>query len=366
MNECNDWQNGNANRRKYVFVCGLPRSGTSMLGRYVGRLQDCSSLKNTGVLEDEGTFLQDVYPTEQDCGGPGRFGFDPRVHLTEMSHLLTRENVAKLLRSWHVYWDNEKTIFVEKTPANLLMTRFLQAAFPNSYFVVIRRHPVPVSIAIQKWKVTFNPLHSLFEHWLHCHEIFEQDKKYLKHVYELSYEDYVQNPDKYHQEIAAFLGTRVSEPPEQDTFRYVVQWRNPRGLRIPENTMEEITGAHNQRYFNHWHHLLTKSRLKSYYRYIAEKYEPWFVNYGYSVTQGVDFEEGHLRRAGKVSGTVGALFCLVAGVWAFMVRLVTRSQGKIRTQIRSRLPEALKVKIKRLVQRMRVSPASLISFLQNQ
>jgi hypothetical protein len=350
---------------KYVFVCGLPRSGTSLLGRNVGRLEDCSSLKNTGVLEDEGTFLQDVYPREQDCGGPGRFGFDPRVHLTEMSHLLTRENVAKILESWHVYWDNEKTIFVEKTPANLLMTRFLQTAFPNSYFIVIKRHPVPVSIAIQKWKVSFNPLHSLFEHWLHCHELFEQDKKYLKHVYELSYEDYVQNPDKYHQEIAAFLGTRVPEPPEQDSFRYVVQWRNPRGLRIPENTMEEITGTHNQRYFNHWHYLLTKSRLKSYYRYIAQKYEPWFVNYGYSVSQGVDFEEGHLRRAGKVSRTVGALLCLVAGVWAFMVRAVTRSQGKIRRQIRRRLPETLKVKIKRLVQRTH-APASLISFLENQ
>src|SRR5215216_956692 len=152
MNECNDWQNGNVNRRKYVFICGLPRSGTSLLGRNVGRLQDCSSLKNTGVLEDEGTFLQDVYPTEQDCGGPGRFGFDPRAHLTETSALLTPENAAKLRASWHVYWDNEKTIFVEKTPANLLMTRFLQAAFPNSYFVIIKRHPIPVGMAAQKWK----------------------------------------------------------------------------------------------------------------------------------------------------------------------------------------------------------------------
>jgi len=35
----------------------------------------------------------------------------------------------------------------------------------------------------------------------------------LKQVYELKYEDYVEDPDKYNREIAAFIGTRVPEPP---------------------------------------------------------------------------------------------------------------------------------------------------------
>ena len=62
----------------------------------------------------------------------------------------------------------------------------------------------------------------MFQHCLHCYKLFEQDRKYLKHVYELRYEDYVENPDKYHQEIAAFIGTRVPEPPKEDTFRIVL------------------------------------------------------------------------------------------------------------------------------------------------
>ena len=45
----------------------------------------------------------------------------------------------------------------------------------------------------------------MFEHWLHCHAIYQRDKKHLKHVYELRYEDYVENQAKYHEEIAAFL-----------------------------------------------------------------------------------------------------------------------------------------------------------------
>jgi hypothetical protein len=54
-------QNENKGNCKYVFVCGLQRSGTSVLARNIGRLQDCTSFKNTGALQDEGQYLQDVY-----------------------------------------------------------------------------------------------------------------------------------------------------------------------------------------------------------------------------------------------------------------------------------------------------------------
>ena len=220
--------------RKYVFVCGLARSGASLLGRNIARLEDCTGFKNTGVFEDEGQFLQDVYQTASAYGGSSRCGFDPRAHRTESSRLLTAENVARLRASWHAYWDNSKSIFVEKTPENFLMARFLQAAFPNSYFVLLQRHPVPVSIAGQKWSVNLTSLNRMLQHWLHCYKIFEQDKKYLKHVYELRYEDYVRDPDKYHEEIAAFIGTRVPKPPKEDTFRIVLQQWRPFGLRVPE------------------------------------------------------------------------------------------------------------------------------------
>jgi Sulfotransferase family len=343
--------------RKYVFVCGLPRSGTSILGRNIARMENCTGLYDTGVLEDEGRFLQNVYPTEDVCGGPGRFGFDPRAHLTETSALLTAENAAKLRATWHAYWDNRKTIFVEKTPANLLMTRFLQAAFPNSYFVVIKRHPVPVGMAAQKWKVNVTSLYNMFEHWLHCHELFEQDKKYLKYVYELKYEDYIQDADRYHREIATFIGTHVPEPPKEDSFRYVAQWRNPQGLRVPERTIERPTGAHNKRYFDQWCHLLTHSPFKSYYRYIAKKYEPEFAKHGYALTKGLLEGEETLRAGTKVSAFFGFMYCLGADLGALVQRSAVRTKLYAKRTVKRLLPEFVLNKLRQARHRALLSNA---------
>jgi sulfotransferase family protein len=340
---------------KYVFVCGLQRSGTSVLGRNVARLENCTGFKNTGESEDEGQFLQDVYPVDAEYGGMSRFGFDPRAHRTETSALLTRENVVKLRASWHAYWDNSKTIFVEKTPANLLMTRFLQAVFPNSYFIVIRRHPLSVSMAIRKWKVCLTPLYRSVEHWLHCHKLFEQDKKYLKHVYELTYEDYVENPGKYHHEIAAFIGTRVPEPPKDDSFRIVVEWRNPPVfLRVPERAMETTSGGYSKKYFDQWSYFLTRSPFRGYYRYIARKYEPELAKYGYSLTRGF-FENEEALAGSKISAIFGFMYCLGADLNALLQRSTARTGWYMRERVKRVLPEFVLNRIRQARQRAAVS-----------
>lgn len=333
---------------RYVFICGMPRSGTSMLGRNIGRLVDCTDLKNTGTIEDEGQNVQDVYPTAHELGGPGRFGFDARAHRTESSTLLAPEKVAKLKASWHRYWDDGKRICVEKTPGNLLATRFLQAAFEDSYFIVIRRHPVPVAMASQKWKFNVTSLDNLFRHWLHCHALYEGDRKYLKRVYELRYEDYVEDQDKYHKEIATFIGTQVPEPPKEDTYRYVAQWRNPTGLRVPEKGMEKASPIHNQKYLDRWHKLFIESPFRVYYRYLARKYESEFRRYGYSLISGLPNGDEVLREGGRIANLLGVLSCIAADTGALMWRSALRCRVALRRTAKAILPQLVIGKLKQL------------------
>jgi hypothetical protein len=320
-------QNENRNNCKYVFVCGLQRSGTSVLARNIARFENCTSFKNTGVLEDEGQYLQDIYLTDHQCGGAGWFGFDRRAHLTETSALLTKDNIARLRTCWHSYWDPTKTICLEKTPGNLIMTRFLQAAFPHAYFIVIRRHPVPVSMASQKWSMS--SLHRLFEHWLLCHELFDLDKNYLRHVYELTYEDYVENPAKHHNQIADFIGTR----PISDQ-------------------MESLSSAYNRKYLDRWVNLLTNSPWKPYYVHIASQYEPKFAKYKYSLIEGLHANCKHLERETKsMTARIGRLYCLGTDVRWFFWRLHAEKMELTTIPVRSILPRALKDRIKCVLQR---------------
>jgi hypothetical protein len=349
----------NSNTYKYVFVCGLQRSGTSLLGRNIARLENCTGLKDTGVFMDEGQFIQDVYPIDNDLGGAGRFGFDPRAHRTETSDLLTPENIARLRASWHRYWDSSKTFCVEKTPANLLMTRFLQVAFPDSYFIVMKRHPVPVSMASQRWKLGVTPLYRLIEHWLHCHELFEEDKKHLKRLYELSYEDYVANPAKYHHEIAEFIGTRVPEAPKEDKFRIVTEWRNPSGVRVPDQTMEGTSGAHNKKYLDRWSNFLANSTFRHYYRYIANKYEARVARYGYSLVKGLSVSEDVLRTGNQIVPILGPIYCRFPDAWTFSQRFGTGSQGYIKRQIKAVLPKFVLNKIRQARQRTALNKTSV-------
>lgn len=298
-----------------------------MLARNVTRFEDCTGFKNTGATEDEGQFLQDIYPVAASLGGPGRFGFDARAHRTEKSHLLTPENVRKLRESWHAHWAPEKQICVEKTPANILMTRFLQAAFPNSYFVIIRRHPVAVSIATQRfWRINLVPLHRLLDHWLHCHQLFDLDKLHLRHVYELTYESYVHNPARYHDEIAAFIGTRVPEGRVDGGYRYIAHAASQKASEVSEMALESLSGAHNEKYLNRWSKLLNRSVLKGYYRYIGRKYEERFNQYGYSLLEFLDNDGEGTQIADRILGPV---YCLGVDGYTLSWRLAAQAKRQL-------------------------------------
>lgn len=187
-----------------VFVCGLHRSGTSLLTKVLQRCDDIGGFEGTHAIEDEGQHLQSVYPTDRDLGHPGSFGFDPEAHLTESSNLRNEPRRRKLARQWSRYLPPGKSFYLEKSPPNLLKSRYLQAMFPNAKFIVVKRHPIAVSLATKKWNTSWLP--SLIHHWVHCYEVWQRDREHIRDYLEVSYEDFVTQPRETLSTVGAFLG----------------------------------------------------------------------------------------------------------------------------------------------------------------
>jgi len=243
---------------RMVFICGLHRSGTSLLHRCIGGHPATSAFANTGVDEDEGQHLQNVYPVDGQHGGPGRFGFQPSARLTEASDLVDDDKRARLFDQWSRYWDLSKSHLVEKSPPNLIRMRFLQAMFPGAQFIVLLRHPIAVSYATGKWSNT--RFHNLIHHWLVCHKIMLEDLPHLQQALLLRYEDFVREPECSLARIWSFLDLP------------------------PHHPNEEVQTAVNDHYYAQYESLQKLNSVRwLYYRLTRLRYEAACVPFGYTL-----------------------------------------------------------------------------------
>jgi hypothetical protein len=243
---------------RFVFLAGLHRSGTTLLARLLASHPEVSGFSGTNVPADEGQHLQSVYPVGKGWGGPGGFGFTPESHLTEESPLATEASARTLLEEWSPWWDLSRPVLLEKSPPNLLKTRFLQKLFPRSSFVVVLRHPIAVSLATAKWRRT-RRYQRLVHHWLHCHELFEADRPHLERVHVIRYEDFVREPEPVLRGVFEFL--------ELDP--------------IPPS--EAVEAGADERYFEQWRALKRDPRIRLYLALTALRYELGARRFGYSL-----------------------------------------------------------------------------------
>ncbi|GAA0604816.1 hypothetical protein GCM10009001_22570 [Virgibacillus siamensis] len=239
--------------KKFVFICGLHRSGTTILFKLLREQDQISGFSGTGVPRDEGQHLQSVYPSAKKVGGTGNFAFNKKARLDETSELITPENKEQLLSEWGKHWDLSKDILLEKSPPNIIRTRFLQEMFPESYFIIIKRHPVAVSFATDSFSKKTFELERLLEHWVECHRQAEQDIPYLKNVMTIKYEDLVADPEKFMGDISELVRFNADDIT----------------LNVKSNT--------NDKYFKQWRELPQDVRKS-----LEEKFEEQINKYGYS------------------------------------------------------------------------------------
>lgn len=189
--------------KSFIFLAGHHRSGTSLLHEILREHPLISGFSQTGVPQDEGQHLQNIYSTAKANGGPGKYIFNKNSYMNEDHSLATKQSAAAILQQWEKFYDKSCAYYIEKSPPNLIRTRFLQKIFPNSKFVVIFRHPLAVSYATRKMSKT--SIDNLIDHTLLGYEIFVSDMPYLKNIYMLRYEDFVVNPQAEVNRIYDFL-----------------------------------------------------------------------------------------------------------------------------------------------------------------
>lgn len=213
--------------KTFIFLGGLHRSGTSLLHGIMREHSEISGFVNTDVPEDEGQHLQSVYEPAKTFGGPGKFAFDEMSYMDETHPLATSKMQEKLFNQWSDYFDLKCDYLIEKSPPNIIRTRFLQKLFPRSYFVIILRHPVAVSYATQKWGKISIP--SLLEHSLRAYEIFLRDMQFINNLYVLRYEEFVLEPQKVIDEIFNFIGIpsllNIHDVRKDVNFKYFEMWK---------------------------------------------------------------------------------------------------------------------------------------------
>ncbi|MEO8106052.1 MAG: sulfotransferase [Actinomycetes bacterium] len=214
--------------QRLVFVGGLHRSGTTLLARLLAAHPDATGLYDTGVPEDEGQHLQDVYPPAKRLGGSGRFALNPTAHRTEDQVGDASTRAQQLWDAWRPYWgDSDARFLIEKSPPNIVMGRFLQALYPSASFVFIVRHPVTVTLATRKWRRR-TPLPRLMNNWFTAHRTAQLDLPALSRVHLVSYEWLLADPTSTMTGIVDFLDMPgeidVSSVDSAGSDRYEDQW----------------------------------------------------------------------------------------------------------------------------------------------
>lgn len=222
--------------RRLIFVGGLHRSGTTLLAQLLAEHPEITGLHHTGAPHDEGQHLQDVMPTAAALGGPGHFALAPKAHLTEHDVDDAGTTRARLTTAWSPYVDPARSIWVEKSPPNLVRFRYLQRVFPGAACIAIVRHPVAVAYASEFWAEAGTA--HLLEHWLVAHETLASDRPHIDGLQVVRYEDLVADPTGTITAIDERLGL------------------------APHAPQTEVQRATNVRYFKRFrHHPVVPARL---------------------------------------------------------------------------------------------------------
>jgi hypothetical protein len=228
-------------KQKKLFVVGNSRSGTTMMGRILGRhpsvftfqeLHFFGQLWNPHIDSETLAFerakklvarlidiQRDGYYTR---GRPEHYMEEANNILKDLPQPLTPPHIFSAFLHYESV-KNNATIPCDHTPRNLYHLQEILSLYPNAYAINMIRDPRDVLLSQKnKWRRRFlgasdMPIRELIRSWTNYHPItismlwnsaIRAGDKLLEHsrVFHLRFEDLINKPERYVNEICSFFG----------------------------------------------------------------------------------------------------------------------------------------------------------------
>jgi tetratricopeptide (TPR) repeat protein len=183
-----------------IFIVGMPRTGSTMLERILGRHPEVTA---AGELTD--------FPDALIAALPPHTGGDRRARIAESVHLdCAALGVDYLSRTRRV--TGQRTRFTDKMPLNYLYCGLIDRALPNARIVHLSRHPMATGFSL--YRVLFDRGYPFSYDLREIAEYYAAYRRLMAHwqvvlpgkLIEVAYEDLVKAPEATCRRLFGRLG----------------------------------------------------------------------------------------------------------------------------------------------------------------
>ena len=200
FNSININQSKFTNKNKYIFICGMPRSGTTLVEQVIashslvagaGEIHYLSEIINNSILDDQKFNKLKIL---DEMVKPNNFIYEQYNNLIKLHNF-------------------KSEIITDKAPQNFLWIGFIKIFFPGSKIIHCSRNPKDTCLSIFKNYFSSKTMYwaydqkSIAEYYVLYSNLMDFWKsKFKDDIYEASYEKIVNSPEKEVKKMISFCG----------------------------------------------------------------------------------------------------------------------------------------------------------------
>ena len=173
-------------KHTYLFILSPPFSGSTLLNEIISSSNNVSCNNNIGLREG-----QHLPETKDILFSPDRWEPNKIIDWSEIHEI------------WRAYWDNSKSVFLEKSPPNICRAKKIEDEFSDAKFICLVRNPyAQVEGKMRRFNTGAKEAAELSIQYLNYQkENIEHLQKFLL----ISYEELTENTNQTKKNIISFI-----------------------------------------------------------------------------------------------------------------------------------------------------------------